>query len=458
MAENTLRDLNYGHPGAASYDLYHSRWSFARQEPARIFTQVRTWESNTSRAPTLAIAASSRFSTCAAQVHNTSAQRASKALIQEHPQLAPSSEILPSIASESNAIQNAASTYDPLIGDLLAFGSTTTRDLHNAPRRIAAIPTGEAGNILRLVSINRIERLDWGPDQRHRVELPTLKLANCGYWNEDAAPIQQVCFAQSGDRNTILAVRLPTKTVFFRPMYHSRPQAVNPSQFYRLPASTIDARPILSLRFEETGGASHVHATFNPDYQLQFGIVDQNRIWSVWDIEHGRKGNIYATTRLVQGSIIPPDVDEPVGEDGWARILWVGDINTVLVCCRRQLSVISIKGHAFEHLPCPNMYAKGSLDWILDVRHHPRFRSRVFVLTSTFLILMAITTSNEALNATAGPAGSMILSSWRHYRGIEDCTLQISVQTLSDDGNAPYNDATTAAYTSQNQALYCILA
>lgn len=436
MAEATLKDLNYGHPGAASYDLDNNRWYFARQQSTQKFKQVRPWESSISRTPTLAIPASARFSICTTPVHGTSAQKASRALILRHPQLAASSGLLPHLAPLSNAIQNTAAIYDPLVSDLLSFGSTTTRDLHDAPRRIAAIPSGEAGNILRLAIIHRLERLSWGPDQIHWVEVPTLKHAISGYWNEDAAPIQQVCFAQSGDRNTILAIRLPTRTVFLRPTYHSRPRPAPPSQFYRLPASLIDAHPIISLGVDETGGAAHAHVAFNPDYQLQFGIVDQNRTWSVWDIEHSRKGNTYTITRLVHGSIIPPDVNEPLGEDGWARILWVGDINTILICCRRQLSVISMKGDTFEHLPCPDMFVKGSLDWILDVRHHPRFRSRVFILTSTCLVLMAVTTSSEALNATAGPVGLSILASCRHYRGAEDFTLQITVQKLSDNGNA----------------------
>lgn len=433
MAEPTLANLNYGHPGAASYDLDNNQWSFTRQHAARRLKQIRPYKSVGLIAPTLAIPASTHFPTVIAQSRTTSTQKALRRLIQERPQLAPCSGVVPELALLSGAIEETTATYDPLVGDLLSFGSTTTRDLHGIPRRIAAIPTGEAGNILRLILIDRVERLSWKTDKSAWVDGSTLKSANCGYWNEDAAPIQQVCFAQSDDRNTLLAVRLPTKTVFLRTTHHHRPGAAKPSRFYYLPPSTINAHPIISLGMDETAGATHSHITFNPDYQFQFGIVDQSRMWSVWEIEHGRKGDTYTITRVVQGSIIPPDVDQPTGEDGWARIFWVGDINTLLICCRRQLSVVTMKGDTFEYLPCPSVFPKRSLDWILDVQQHPKFRSRFFVLTSTSLILMAVTTSSEALDATVGRAGAYVLTSWTHFRGAEDFTLHLCVQTISDD-------------------------
>ncbi|KAI8942657.1 hypothetical protein NX059_000710 [Plenodomus lindquistii] len=433
MAEPTVQSLNYGYPGAASYDLDNSEWSYTRQHATRILKQIRPYENVLSIAPTLAVPASTLFPTVIAPANSTSIRKIVKRLIQEHPQLAPSAGLLPEPAIISSAVEQTTGTYDPLVGDLLSFGSTTIRDLHDGPKRIVAMPTGETGSVLRLMTIDRLERLRWETDRSLRVDGSTLKSASCGYWNEDAAPIRQVCFAQSEDRNTLLAVRLPTKTVLLRTRYHFRAQAAKPSQFYRLPASTVTAQSILSIGMNETGGAAHADVTFNPDYQLQIGIVDQDRSWSVWDIERRRKGDTYTITQLVEGLILPPDVEEPAGEDGWARILWVGDVKTLLVCCRRQLSIVSIKGDTHEYLPCPPVFPKRSLDWILDVQQHPRFRSRFFVLTSTCLLLMAVTTSSEALDASVGPAGAFVLASRRHYRHAEDFTLHICVQTLSDE-------------------------
>jgi RNA polymerase I-specific transcription initiation factor RRN6 len=186
---------------------------------------------------------------------------------------------------------------------------------------------------------------------------------------------------------------------------------------------------------EESGGAPHVDVTFNPDFQLQFAVVDQNHVWSVWDIDHKRKSTEYKLSLLIQGTITPPDDEETVGEDSWARILWVGDVNTIMVCNRRQLSIIAIEGTSFAYLPCPALISPRSSDWIIDVKRHPILRGCFFVLTSTELYLMAVTTPSEAVDSTVGAVGARVLLSWRHYRGAEDFTLSVSLSMLNDDGS-----------------------
>lgn len=436
MADRSLKNLNYGHPGEATYDLENREWTFARQYITRQLIQVRSQE-GTDPPQTEALPASARFLAPQVFPNSTSIQKYARDLVRDYPQLVSASEQIPEPALVSAAIQTATVTYDPLIGNLLSFGSITFEDKYEATRRVAALPTGEAGNILQLAILTK-ERHGWAMDKSIWVEGPSLKDAQCGYWNEEAAPIQQVCFAQSEDRSSVLAVRLPTRTVLFRPVYHRRRQAANPSLYYHLPPSVIDAHPILSIGLEQTGGAPHSDVTFNPDFQLQIGLVDQNHTWSIWNVEHGRKGDAYTISRLVEGPINPSENFNSSGEDGWARILWVGDINTLLVCNRRWLSIISIKGDSYTYLPCPTLIAQRSPDWYLDVKRHPGSRDLFFVLTSTYLAVMAVTTPSEALDATAGEAGATIVMSWRHYLGAKDFTLHLSVQVLSDSGTRPH--------------------
>ncbi|CAO2654746.1 Nn.00g114790.m01.CDS01 [Neocucurbitaria sp. VM-36] len=431
MADRSLNDLNYGHPGAATYDLEYRGWNFARQYTKRQLKQVQIQE-NAEPLQTQTIPPSTHFPVSQTYANSTSVQKDVRGLVREYPQLAPSLEQLPALALVSAAIQTTTSTYDPLFGNLLSFGSITLEDKHEHPRRIAALPAGEAGNILCLAILTK-ERHGWGMDRNVWIEGPSLKDAECGYWNEEAAPIQQVCFAQSEDRSTFLAVRLPTRTILFRPVYFRDRRAAKPSPYYHLPTSVIDAHPILNVGLEQTGGAPHTDIAFNPEFQLQFGIVDQNHTWSVWNIEHGRKGDAYTMSCLVQGHINPSEDADLTGEDGWARILWVGDVNTLLVCSRRHFSIISIEGASFTYLPCPALFTKRSTEWILDVQRHPRYRKQFFILTSTRLVLATVKTVSESLDATAGEAGATVLISWRHYRGGEDFTLNFSVQMLADD-------------------------
>ena len=234
--------------------------------------------------------------------------------------------------------------------------------------------------------------------------------------------------------DSILAVRLPLRTVLFRPSYHRGRQAAEPSTHYDLPPSVISARPLLSITNRQTGGATHADVAFNPDYQFQFGIVDQQNNWGVWQLERRAKRDEYSVSRLIGGSISPAEDAGTDDGDGWARILWAGDSSTVIVCNRRHFSLIDIRGELFGYLPVPPIIPHRSTDWILDIRRHPQHKTQFFILTSTRLFFVAVTTSRTAIDSTAGQAGATILFSRRHYWGDEDLTLQLSVQTLVDDG------------------------
>jgi RNA polymerase I-specific transcription initiation factor RRN6 len=427
-----MADLNYGHPGAAAYDLENRDWSFARQYTVRRWKQIRTLN-GTHPASTLVTSSSTELSFPPVSATYTSIQKEVRSRIRDNPQLAPTSGVLPALAIVSSTISSTTATYDPLVSSLVSFGSATLEDKYEDPRRIAALPTGEGGNILRLAFLNQ-ERLSWRMDRSVWADGPTLKEAYCGYWNEEAAPIQQVSFAQSEERSSLLAVRLPTRTVLFRPVYHRRAQAAGYSPFYDLPASTIDAHPILSIESSETGGFPHTDVAFNPEFQLQFALLDQSQTWSVWAIEPRRQVGSYSASCFVRGKIRGSEDIDVSGEDGWSRILWVAGIHTLLVCNRRHLSIVSIKGGSPTYLACPSMFSERSADWILDVKRHPKLRDRIFVLTSTRLILMVVSPSSEDVNAGMDGAGATILAAWRHYRGAEDFTLQMSVQMVSDNG------------------------
>ncbi|KAI4913679.1 hypothetical protein J4E90_005399 [Alternaria incomplexa] len=360
MADRSLKDLNYGHPGAATYDLENREWTFTRPYTTRSFKRIRTSKDATpaSNHATPAFSLSAEI-----LASRTSVQKEISNSIEEHPQLSAAGEVLSDLAVVSAAISSTASIYDPLVGDLLSFGSITPKD------------------------------------------------------------------------------------------YHRRPRASAVSPFYRLPASSIELHPILSISQNDTGGFAHADFTFNPDFQLQFALVDLNQSWSVWDIEHRPILGTYSASCLLRGKIDELEEDgDTTCEDGWARVLWVADTTTLLVCNRRHLSIVSIKGRTTSYFPCPELFSERSADWVLDVKQHPRDRSRVFVLTSTRLFLLSVTAPSELL-PRAGEAGAKVLTSWRHYRGVEDFTLHIGVQTLSDDVNNLVQIQSFRSNTSDSSGL-----
>lgn len=419
MADTSLHDLNYGRPGLTTYDPDDREWNTSRHPTSNVLRQVAEWQ--------LAIPAAISSLTAETIKHATSTRKDVKRLTQNHKHLVPAARQLSELNTVSEAIVSAASTYDPQVGNLLSYGTVYLKKFVR-PKQIAALPTGPSGSILRLVPLAQ-QRQGWKGDKSVWLNGPSFRIVDSGYWNEDAAPIQQVCFAQTESSNSFLAVRLPSKTVLFRPSYHRGRSAAEPSRHYDLPPSLLSARPVLYLDLEQTGGAPHANIAFNPDYQFQFGIIDQSYRWSLWQIERRAKKEEYSVTRMVAGDVQAED-DKTDDGDGWARILWAGDSNTLIVCNRRHLNVISLKGEACEYLEAPPIIPKHSTDWILDIKRHPQHKTRFFVLTSTRLFLIAVTTADAAIDTTAGHAGAIVAFSRRHYRGDEDITLRMDVQAL----------------------------
>lgn len=422
MADSSLSSLNYGRPGLTSYDLDDRDWTFSRQPVPTKLKQIADWQS--------VLPAATNLPPTQSPTNATTARKDARRLTHDYPQLVPATRQLPDLNAVSEAVTSAVTTYDPLIGDLLSYG-TVFLDRGGRPKQIAALPAGISGNVLRLVVLGQ-QRHGWADEKSVWLSGLSMKDVDSGYWNEDAAAIQQVCFAQTDSGNSFLAVRLPTKTVLLRPMYHRGRQAAKPSIHYELPPSLISAHPILSIIPGDSGEAPHADVAFNPEYQFQFGIIDQQSTWSIWQIERRAKRDEYSVLRLVRGSIMTSDDANTDNGDGWAKILWAGDSSTILVCNRRHLNLISIEGETFRHLPVSSLIPQRSTDWILDVKRHPQHQNRFFVLTSTRLFVLAVTTASATVDGTADQAGATIVSSRRHYRGDEDFTLQLSVQVLID--------------------------
>lgn len=424
MAERALSHLIYGHSGAPTYSLEDRRWTFDREFAPTKFQQIGVRRDG--KATTTEVVPSPiRFPSTVASTRLVHVNAGVKSLVQDYPELVSASDLLPEFATTSAAVLSAVESYDPLVGNLFAIGSVQNK--WRSSRSVAATVTGEARNILRVHALHK-ETLGWSDDKAVGLRGDTLKKAESGYWNEEAAPIQQICFAQSQDESQLLAVRLPTKIVIFRPNYAQSVCPTTPSPSYELPASHIDLHPILAVTPDQNVGSADI--TFNPEYQLQYAVVSQDGTWAVWDIEYKRQRAVYTTSCLVRGTIT--EAMDLTGEDGWARIRWVGDVNTVLVCNRRLLSIFDLKGESgFERVSCPGVIPAKSSDWILDVSRHPSHSDRCFILTSTTLFLMAVTPSRDA---TTTRMAARILLSWTHYRNPEDLTLNMSVQCFGENG------------------------
>jgi RNA polymerase I-specific transcription initiation factor RRN6 len=124
-------------------------------------------------------------------------------------------------------------------------------------------------------------------------------------------------------------------------------------------------------------------------------------------------------------------------EDGWARTMWVGDANTLLVCNRKRIDLIDLRQPS-RPLNVPQVLDERSVKhsyqpWILDVKRHPLLdEKQFFVLTSTRLYLFSATFDEQRGNFDDTDAS--IVLSWTHFRGTQDVTLQLFTQSISDEG------------------------
>ncbi|KAL8969173.1 MAG: hypothetical protein Q9197_004481 [Variospora fuerteventurae] len=207
-----------------------------------------------------------QLATFPSNVHQTAARRHKevKQLVRAHPELAPSSTLLPSLAETSEAIQQSTSKYDSAISDLLAFGRALHPLHHRESARfvpVVTIPAGAAGELVKVIQCIP-EIVGWGDDFDRRLYTDALESRVQGLWRGNGSPIQQLQFAQSkGEPTEWLAVRYGGTTSILRvvlrekevPMpYLSSPPAIEANVEHR-----IELEHIATVSTQQSGVAPH---------------------------------------------------------------------------------------------------------------------------------------------------------------------------------------------------------
>jgi RNA polymerase I-specific transcription initiation factor RRN6 len=324
---------------------------------------------------------------------------------------------------------------------LLTVGFATDMDHLSGNRnlQILALPSGGAGNVLRLIK-PRVEGLGW--EGHNGIKLRVLNPVSSEecFWHGEGGPIEQATFGIDNNRHTSwLAVRRAESTAILRPTFHRVPVTTTVQQDLGATYAPSRLRPnhLLTLKTDQTGGRPHVDVSFNPWYVRQFAIVDEQGHWSIWNIEGqnrkrktikaipGRSGQVHSDS-LDLGSNVTSVAD------GWCRVLWAGSVSTLLGFERRSFSIFDLKGPP-KRLSCPAVINPRSTDWILDVKRSANRLDEIFILTTTEIYWMQIYPLGEDSVDTIDHNGAKILLSCRHFRDGEDNSLKIEV-LLEDDG------------------------
>lgn len=363
-------------------------------------------------------------------------------LLRVHPELAAGWSFIGN-ETFSHVITTTSETCDSQTSSLLDLGYAVefgNDDSGNRVVPIAAFASGECGNS---ISFRRLEEDTL--ELKHQttwMRVPSIGETEATGWLAGGAPVRQICFARTIDEKpTWMAARFPDSTTILRPIYHRDPV---PIQIHREKGrvlsngaynSRLDPNPLVQISNSRTGGFAHADVTFNPWYQRQFAIVDQQGNWTIWDVSgrHRRNKGNWAATCVKSGSLPwfdigdSLDLDDQPRHDGWVAIEWAGNVKTLIVSDRRCPMLYRLEGDQVWSVSI-ELGLKIKSEWILDMKRSPLNVSHFFILTTTRIFWLDVTPSPEG---DTGPSLYPRLS-WRHFRDPEDMTLQLSPLLINE--------------------------
>lgn len=328
---------------------------------------------------------------------------------------------MPSFIETSEAIQEVSSVYDPSVSELLAYGQASVVDSQHHGRTVPIVAAvgGKSGELLRLVLLHK-ELLKWKKDKDVRLQSLSSRGAEECIWSKFDSPIQQLVFAEAEENPCCwLAVRYPQAIEILRPLVRQS----------NAKSSHLVPNHIVSLSLQDAHGTPFSNITFNPWNNQHIATINQQGQWSTWKVSRkaAHKG-FWTIEETASGRAFDGDADDTDGFDPsdpvWYAIHWILDENTIIIAGRRKLTMFDIR-HRGKRLEVPGIIPRNSADWILDIKKEVSNTARVFILTSSTIHWLHVSTSGEANGLDA-----QCLISWKHFRDPEDVSLRIT--TLYD--------------------------
>ena len=393
--------------------------------------------------------------------------RTTKDLTQELPELAPAAFLLPDLAQTSDAVNEVTAGHDPTKSELLAFGEAVQITRQRRGQRtipIVAVTAGVAGEFVRLVRLTPTQ-LGWDDSGDAHLDCMTARGGEEGFWMGNGSPVQQVVFAEAeGKPSHWLAVRYHGAISILRPLLLRNVDISASHDGGTSLSSRLDANHTLTLA--EQDGVPFSDLCFNPWNNQQFGTIDQEGRWSIWDIgvavNRKRKGHGTVVKRS-QGQLPDAHKQGPalasVVADGWNRVLWVGAKDTVAVASRRTLAVYDI-GTPERMLYVVDMDQGKEGDWLLDMKQCWQDANSLFVVTSSRICWIRVSSAGDYYKSQDMKPGASILLSWGHSIDREDISLRLNILGVSNT-TVPDNDATSnvpsASAQDRNTSTFLVL-
>ena len=183
------------------------------------------------------------------------------------------------------------------------------------------------------------ESLGWDTRKGFHLKTSTARSGEQGWWRGNGSRIQQLVFAgKEKEASSWLAVRYQGAISIFKPVFQKKmvcPSNAN-GPIQDLPPSQLDANHISTVLSSDADGLPFADVSFDPRNPHHFVTVDQGGRWQTWILKTvARFQNVWAPVKGSSGSITNGENENPDNPrptlDGWARALWVGGAETLLV-------------------------------------------------------------------------------------------------------------------------------
>lgn len=336
--------------------------------------------------------------------------------------IVPATDLIAPYTRVSAAVETITSRHDATTGKMLAVVKIVD-ELSMRRIAVAMYPGNYSRRLLRFVRMS-VQKQGWESNKTIWLEVPQVH-GESGCW-DFGSPVQQLCVSNGLDNERgHVAVRTLSATFILRPVLRQK-LVPNPwtSEVSRLDVNIQGAIPV-----DFTNGVAHADVAFNPWYQKQFAIVNQQGLWWIWELGATR-GEEYRELPVIvcQGSIGQSDSHQETGPcyDGWARVAWAGDPATVVLCNRKSMAIYSIAGKPVR-MQDSGLGIEKSSDWILDMQRSSNQSGHVFVLTSSFLFCISVWASADNNQPAKSTRPAKVHAKIRHFRDSTDTTLSLDI-------------------------------
>ncbi|KAK0116979.1 hypothetical protein ONS96_012821 [Cadophora gregata f. sp. sojae] len=348
-------------------------------------------------------------------------------------------EAIPAKSIAANLVRKsweASSEISNELGSLLAIGYAHDPERVSGIRKpqIIAMSCGVAGHVLRFIR-PRVETRGWGKSSGARLSFLNVDFLDAGHWMGTGGTIRQIVAIEGeNEKDCWFAVRQATVITLFRPIYGKIHKHPVPTGYSTFASSMLNANPRTSLTAQRTGSKSHADVTFNPWFSRQIAVVDTRGYWTVWEVDTRNNHSKNTSETLVpkkaggvydcwanDGFLKVPSLGH---FDGWYRILWASNLNTIVVSNRRHVTVFDVKAQSTP-LGQVELFPAGNNDWIIDIQRCTNNMHYLYVLTTTRIFWLEIIPASEN-NDDHVEAGGRILLSYFHFMSVDDETLKLA--------------------------------